>query len=317
MKDRRQALFDLLDANAPARHIPAAFFLHFDPRFHFGRAAVDKHLEFFRYTGMDFVKIQYEVPFPRHLEIRRPEDWSKLPVHGLDVYQPQLEVIEGIVREVGREAPVLVTLYSPFMLAGQAAGADTVLAHIRENPEATAAGIGRIAEGLLGFVKACIRLGVDGFYHSTQGGEASRLGSSPLFEQCIRPSDLLVMGEIARACRFSILHICDYHAGYDDLARFVTYPGHVVNCSLHVGGRTLTPAEASQMFGRPFMGGLDRKGVLARGTPQQVTAAVDELLAAAPDRFMLGADCTVPSETSWDNLRAAIAAAHSHRPRAR
>jgi uroporphyrinogen decarboxylase len=160
------------------------------------------------------------------------------------------------------------------------------------------------------FVKECIRLGVDGFYHSTQGGEASRLGGSMLFEECVKPFDLLLMNEIDRSCVFNILHICDYHAGYDDLSPFLDYPGHVVNCSLHLGDRMLTPQEVSEMFGRPFMGGLERQGIIATGTPEEVVRAAADLLHHASDRFILGADCTVPGDTDWDNLRAAIATAH-------
>lgn len=309
--NRREAVLSLLDASKPQEYIPAAFFLHFDPQYHRGRPAVEKHLEFFRYTGMDFVKIQFELPFPRHPEIQRPADWDKLPVYGKEFYQPQLEVVEGLVREAQDEALVVLTLYSPFMLAGQAVGAEKVEAHIRENPEAAKRGIGRVAESLLIFVRACIRLGVDGFYHSTQGGEASRLGGTGLFEQCVKPFDLLVMAEINRSCPFNILHICDYHAAYDDLTPFLDYPGHVVNASLHVGDRLLTPQELSAMFGRPFMGGLERKGILATGTPEEAGQAAAAALRQKSDRFILGADCTVPAGTSWDNLRAAIAVAHA------
>lgn len=74
MKNRREAVLAVLDTSKPQETIPAAFFLHFDPQVHRGRAAVEKHMEFFRYTGMDFVKIQYELPFPRHPEIQRPEE---------------------------------------------------------------------------------------------------------------------------------------------------------------------------------------------------------------------------------------------------
>ena len=141
MKNRREAVLSLLNASKPQAYIPAAFFLHFDPQYHRGRAAVEKHLEFFHYTGMDFVKIQFELPFPRHPEIQRPEDWAKMPLYGKEFYRPQLEVVEGLVCETGREALVIVTLYSPFMLAGQAVGAETIEAHIRENPAAARRGI--------------------------------------------------------------------------------------------------------------------------------------------------------------------------------
>jgi uroporphyrinogen decarboxylase len=60
------------------------------------------------------------------------------------------------------------------------------------------------------------------------------------------------------------------------------------------------------------MGGLNRKGVLATGSPEQLRAEVERVIQSAPPRFILGADCTVPSDTSWDNLKLAISIAHAH-----
>jgi len=37
---------------------------------------------------------------------------------------------------------------------------------------------------------------------------------------------------------------------------------------------------------------------------------VEKLLPQAPQRFILAADCTVPGDTPWENLKAAIEAAH-------
>jgi uroporphyrinogen decarboxylase len=56
--NKRDVVLNLLDANKPQPYIPAGFFIHFDPGYHFGQAAVDKHLEYFRYTDMDLVKIR-------------------------------------------------------------------------------------------------------------------------------------------------------------------------------------------------------------------------------------------------------------------
>jgi uroporphyrinogen decarboxylase len=80
-----------------------------------------------------------------------------------------------------------------------------------------------------------------------------------------------------------------------------------------LGAEALTPKEISQLFGRPFMGGLERKGVIATGSAQSIRQSVEELLAEAPERFILAADCTVPSETPWENLKAAIDTAHQYR----
>jgi uroporphyrinogen decarboxylase len=308
--NKRDVLLGLLDSDKPRTYTTAAFFLHFDASCHFGRAAVDKHLEFFRTTGMDFVKIQYERGFPLLPAIQRPDDWVRMPLYGKEFFAPQLEVVEGIVNTVKSEAMVVVTLYSPFMCAAHAVGEDTVLRHIRENPEPVRKGMEFVTESLLTFVRECIRLGVDGFYHSTQGGETHRLADRTLFDTLVRPYDLAVMKEAERSCIFNILHICDYVGEYDDLTRFQDYPGHVVSCPLRVGGRPLPLAEASRLFDRPVMGGLDRRGVLATGSEAQTRAEVEAVLREAPERFILGADCTVPAGTPWENLRTAIETAH-------
>ncbi|MDR3574540.1 MAG: uroporphyrinogen decarboxylase family protein [Anaerolineaceae bacterium] len=311
--NKRDALLNLLDSNQEANYIPAAFFLHFDPIYHVGQAAVDKHLEYFHYTDMDFVKIQYEQVFPYLPEIQRPEDWARMPFYKLDFYQNQLGVVAGLIKAAKPEALVLLTLYSPFMCAAHTVGADLLTEHIRQDPEKVKLGMQTITDSLMQFVKECIRLGLDGFYTSTQGGEKDRFADPMLFQECVKPYDLALMEEINRSCIFNILHVCDYQLPYSTLSPFLGYPGQIVNTNLELTSGKMNAQEVSQKFGRPFMGGLDRKGILTTGTKTEVQNAVEEVLRSAPERFILGADCTVPSETPWENLRTAISTAHNYR----
>lgn len=308
-KDRRSALLDLANGSAKLDTIPAAFFLHFDSVFHSGQAAIEKHKEFFRFTGMDLVKIQFEVDFPR-IAVDKPSDWQQIPRLDKDLFRPQLDVVRGLVQELGAEAPVVLTLYSPLMIAATIGDQDTLNRHLEENFEAVRPAMEQITEDLAAFVADCIEVGLDGFYHSTQGAEERRFTDPSVFDRAVKPYDLQVMREIDRRCRFNILHICDYHrdayGGYPVLARFKEYPGHIVNCSLD--GKT--PQEVSDLLGRPFMGGMDRRGPLATGTAEEARHAATESLAQASDRYILAADCTVPANTPWENLRAAIDAAH-------
>jgi uroporphyrinogen decarboxylase len=310
--NKRDLIMGLLDGRGSLGYVPAAFFLHFDPQYHRGQAAVDRHLEFFRYTGMDFVKIQYEHPVPKQ-QIRRPEDWTRLPRVDEAFFAEPLQVVQGIVRAARGEAMVVVTLYSPFMWASQMAGDEPLIQHIHESLPMVQRGMETITENVRSFVRACIRLGVDGFYASTQGGESHRISDPKLFEAVVKPYDLSIMEEIDRTCRFNILHICDYSGGYDSLDRFLDYPGHVVNSPLEAGGKRLSPRDAAALFGRPYMGGLDRHGVIASGSPDDIRAATRAVLAEAPERFILAADCTVPSSTPWENLPLAIETAHAGR----
>jgi uroporphyrinogen decarboxylase len=305
---KRDLMLNFVGGEALAGYTPAAFFLHFGPQYRAGQAAVDRHLHFFRHTGMDFVKVQFEQEMPVYA-IASPADWTQTPRLTEEDFAPTAHLVRGLVEAAGREAPVLLTLYSPFMWAQHLAGADVLQEHLRDHPAQAAKGLEISTENVLALVRACKRAGADGFYASTQGGEAFRFGGADLFERLVKPTDLAVWNEIA-ACRFNILHICDYEGAYDDLTPFLDYPGQVVNCSLEVGGKRMTPREASRLFGRPFMGGLERKGVLATGAPAEVRRAAQAVLDEAPERFILAADCTVPGDTSWDNLKAAIDVAH-------
>jgi uroporphyrinogen decarboxylase len=311
--NHRDLLLNLTSRNPVPGTIPAGFFMHFDAAHHQGQAAVDKHLEFFRQTGMDFVKIQFELPLPPFPHITKPEDWARAPLYPEDFFEAPIRVAEGLVKAAGSEALVIMTLYSPLMWAHHLDPSADLNGHMREKPEAVAKGLQVMTENVLKLVRGCKRVGVDGFYASTQGGETFRFGDgSPLFSKYIQPTDLAVWDAI-RDCKFNILHICDYEGGYSDLSPFLDYPGQVVNCSLKLGDQFLTPKEISEMFGRPFMGGLERKGLIASGSPQAIRQAVEEVLAQAPERFILAADCTVPSETPWENLKTAIDTAHGYR----
>jgi uroporphyrinogen decarboxylase len=311
--NKRDIMMSLAGGRAQPGYVPAAFFLHFDGKYHKGQPAVDRHLEYFRATGMDFVKIQYEHPFPKFPSVRRPEDWASIAAPGRDHFSEPLEVISGMVKAAKKEAVVIVTLYSALMHAVHATSFELVADHLKKDPVNTAKGLTKIAESNLAFVRECAKRGLDGFYMSTQGGEAGRFGDPSVFSTYIKPSDLLVMNEIQRTFPFNILHVCDYNAPYDDLAPFRDYPGHVVNCGTRLRSGSLTPKQVASMFGRPFMGGMDRHGILVTGTKEQVRAEARSVLSAAPPLFALGADCTVPSDIPWDNLKAAIDEAHGAR----
>ena len=310
--NKRDRILNLVNSPNPQGYIPAAFFLHFDPAYHQGQAAINRHLEFFRYTGMDFVKIQYEQTQPYAPPIHKPQDWANAPVYGEEFFEPSVRVAEGLVKAAKHEALVIMTLYSPFMWAAHLASDRLMSDHLKENPDAVKKGLEIMVENVLNLVRGCKRVGIDGFYASSQGGEAFRFEGEDIFQKYIKPTDLAVWEEIV-SCTFNILHVCDYQGGYDDLTPFLDYPGQVVNCSLKLGDRTLTPKEASLMFGRPFMGGMDRKGALASGSLEEIRQAADGVLRDAPERFILAADCTVPGDTPWENLRTAVEYAHKYR----
>lgn len=312
--NKRDLVLSVLDTSKPNRYVPAAFFMHFGKDYRFGQAGVDRHLEYFRATDMDFVKVQYELGMPR-MELQTPSDWTKIPVYKEDFFEPMLTLIKGIAKGAKSEALIIPTVYSPFMCASQMTGGKKqLMEQIKTHPEAVAKGMAIITESLLNYLRASIKAGADGFYTSTQGGETTRITDPAIFDMVVRPFDMAVMTEADTKCAFNILHICDYEGKYASLSPFTTYPGKVVNTPIVLAdGTPVTSKDAAALFKRPVMGGLNRLGEIAKGSPEEIRTATDNALQNAPSNFILGADCTVPGTTTWETLRTVIQRAHVYR----
>jgi uroporphyrinogen decarboxylase len=311
--NKREAVLKMLDPSVKQDYIPASFFIHFDKNSRIGQAAIDKHLEFFNETNMDIVKIQYESSFPVLSEIKEPVDWKKMPLYGKEFYADQLEVVKGLTEKMKDDAIVIVTLYSPFMCAGHTTSDSIITEHLKQDPESVKAGMEIITESLTFFARECLKLGVDGFYLCTQGAENHRFENQEIFNKYIKPYDLALYNGIHDDCNFNILHICDHHGDYDDVEVFKDYPGHVINCSQKIGSEIIEMEKFYEMFNRPFMGGINKRGIIVDGTTEEIEAEVKKVLDNAPGKFMLGATCTLPGNIKWENIKTSIDMAHNYK----
>jgi uroporphyrinogen decarboxylase len=311
--NKREKVLAVLDRSKPNPYVPAAFFMHFNDKL--GPGAVKSHIEFFRATNMDFSKIQYEVTLPQQPEIKTPKDWEKIKVYGNELFEPQFEVIREITRELKPEALIIPTVYSPLLLAQQVVGHETFLAHVSENPDAVAKGLSRLAENIVFYIRESAKIGVDGFYLSTHGGDKALFYNTPLFDKIIRPFDEIIFNEAATSTQFNILHICSPENTYQELDHLAGYTSSVVNppVLLDDGTKTNLPG-VEKLFGRPVMSGLDHHGVITGESFDEIKPEIDDVFTNnAPQNFIFAANCTVPGQTSWKTLRSVIDYAHNWR----
>src|SRR4051794_32897954 len=94
--NKRERMLRWLAGQSTPNYTPAAFFLHFGNGYSSGSAAAKRHLEFFHYTDMDFLKIQFEQTYSRQEFLQRPSDWSQLKLAKLDFYQPLLQTVREV-----------------------------------------------------------------------------------------------------------------------------------------------------------------------------------------------------------------------------
>ena len=293
--------------------IPAAFFQHFDPSQRHGQAAVDAQHGFYRATDMDFLKIMFDDIYPK-FTVTKPEDWRHVPDFSPQdpVFTQQIELAARLVDEVGKEAYVFQTIFSPFVSAGCAVSPiptwdEIVTPHFREDPQAMTEGLTKIGRTLAAFAQDIAKTGIDGFYVSLQGGEYRRY-SEEFFDTWFKPMDLLLLDALVATGKKVILHICGINMR---LESYYDYPGDIVNMACVDNGIPL--AQAKRSFGRPIMGGIPNHGVIVEGTKDEVEQQVRDAMAIDTRGIMLGADCTIPREVLPQRLRWAADTAHAIR----
>ena len=296
--------------------VPAGFWFHFSPEFKGGEAMARRHLEYYRATDLDILKVMNDTGYAPigTIVVRKPEDWAKLEPTPLSdaFYRSHLEGLQRIVEAVGREVPVMTTVFNPFHEAvgiirasvprgspDEPQARQILLAQLRANPEPVLGALQIIAEDQARFFRACITEGgIGGIYFSAQGGEVE-LMSDEEHARFFKPFDLYVLREVGRVAEFVVGHFCGKEI---NLSRFVDYPVHLANWAYQSGNLSLSAGKAL-LGGVSILGGLDERGPLVYGPREALRAEVERALAEIGDRgFMLGAGCTVPGDIDLSNL---------------
>ncbi len=285
----------------PVDHIPASFWFHFPPEQRAGREMARAHLRYYRTASPDFLKVMNDNGYaPAGVdEVRTLTDWRRLRPAPLSSqpFQDQLAGLREIADALGDEVLLVTTIFNPYATANEISSGQTT-EHLRTDPEAVSAGLATIAESLAEFARACVEAGANGIYFSAQGGETSRF-SEEAFETAVKLHDLTVLRAAEEAgASFNLLHVCGEGVR---LPAYANYPADAVNWAPQLGNPSLS--EGRELFGRPIVGGIDQRGQVVDGTPEQiraeVRAAVEEM---GTTGFMLGAGCTVPNDIRIENL---------------
>jgi uroporphyrinogen decarboxylase len=297
-------------------YVPAGFWLHFpEPQF-FGAAAVEAHLAFYREVDVDVLKVMNERLYRSDVSIAVPADWAKWrPLRASDPhFQDQIDIVKGVADQIGSEVPIVATIHGVFGSAfhgsarsDETLGRNALTQHLRESPEAVAPALDAVCESLIELSIECLRAGAAGVYYAALGGEEHRFDEATFIDH-VKPFDLKILKEVERHTDCLVLHICKDQVR---LPLYADYPGHVVNWAVHESRYSLE--EGRSLFGRAVLGGLDdRSGVMVDGSDTDIAAEVKRIIeASGSTSFILGADCTLPTEINPAKIRAAVNAARA------
>lgn len=300
--------------------VPSGFWLHFPAGYEVGKASEDIHVDFFKRTGTDICKIMNENLLPQNSDIQTAADWSKVKPFDKKAkfIQDQIDLVKRISDRVAGDAVVLATIHgitasvSHILGGGALYDQDKLLQvkHLRENPTGMKSAIEAVTEILAYLSEECIKAGADGIYYAALGGETYSYTREE-FDAYIKPGDLAILKAAESRPLFNVLHICKDNI---DLSKYVDYPGEVVNWGVFSENPSLD--EGRKLFSnKVIMGGLDdRSGVLVDGTMEEIQAAVHQIIQGfGTERFILGADCTLPTEIDYARIRCAIDTARNYK----
>lgn len=304
-------------AKQPVDHVPACFSIHFPKEIAFGDAAVQAHLDFYRRTDCDVLKIMNENLVPLIGEMNSPDDWKKLPSYNRHspFMQKQLDLIRRILDQAG-DAYTLATLHgicaSTIHPLEATYGYEPVrrmfVEQMRTNKQPMLDARQRIADAMCDLAQACVEAGCDGVYYAALGAE-KHFFTDEEFAEAVEPYDRQILSAIREAGGDIFLHMCkenlemNRYRNYQEFCDVANWGVHEVPFSLEEGRRLFPNAT--------ILGGLaNRSGVLVDGTIEELQSAVRRIISDFGETgFILGADCTLPTEIPYERIRAAAHAA--------
>lgn len=313
--NKRERMFAAIEGRTPD-HVPAVFSLHFPRECAFGQKAVDAHKDFYEKVDCDALKIMNEHLLPPIGKINSPDDWKRIKAFTRNDYvlADQIDLVKRILDTVKPEYSiatihgVCASVIHPIeQTYGYVESRKVMCSTLRENKEVMLDAHKRATEIMCELARACVESGVDGIYYAALGGE-NHFYTDEEFEESIKPFDLEIMKAAKEAGAHVYLHICKEDL---NMKRYKDYAplSDVVNWGVYEAPMSLE--EGRKLFpGCTIMGGLaNRSGVIVQGDEQKITDEVQSIIKNfGENKFILGADCTLPTEIPYKSIAAAVKA---------
>ncbi len=320
--NKRELLWQVLDQSRANDYVPVFFNIHFKDKE--GQKAVQSHIDWYKTTHVDFVNVKYEY-FPEIQSVKSVKDWKNIKPFAPETWDEQINVVRQLKQELGDEALIIPTVFSPLRVLIQTAGAQLssdrdgrrhFVELIKKDPKAIKPALEAVTQSLLYYISEARKAGADGFYISSQGDDLEEFGGG-VFAEIIKPYDRQLSDLAAQIAPFNILHICESggHFTPETFNDYLDYPGSIINPPLHNWqDKSISLSEISKLFHRPVLGGLNnRSKALKDGNLAELKAEVDEILKNAPANFIFGADDSVFNDVDQEVLRKIVDYIHAWR----
>lgn len=315
-ENKRELVLAAFD-NKKTQRVPVGFWFHFaadafyDPSEETVKRNIDGHQKYVDEFDPDFLKLMsdgfFGYPNKTVEAVESAEDLDRVkPALPKEWIDGQVRLVKELTGRFGESRTSFYNVFSPatyFSFLLENAGKKITLSQFaKENPEGLSRALQAIAEDVAALAKGVINEGgADGIYLSVRNLDGV---SKEDYLKYVAPAELKVLEAANGASDYNILHICGYKGHRNDLSTYADYPAKILNWAVTVENVSLK--EGKSLFGgRAVIGGFDNteSGVLYRGSKEEIEKETIRLLSEIDESgVILGADCTIPSDTPIAHL---------------
>jgi len=246
--------------------------------------------------------------FTKHTKIgfavNSADDWDKIDVlpPGTTVLTDHLKAIEIIKIASDPELPLFMTVFNPLGIARYLCGSTKkMLEYINNNPDKVHLALENITVTFERYVTDIRNAGADGIFFATLEWASSDLLTYEQYKEFGRKYDLRIL-EATGDDSLNILHVCGSN---NYLKHLSDYPVKLINWDASDPTNVNIDRCFDFLGDKTVIGGLDHKGWLLFGTPDEVATEVGKIKERMTGkRFILGPGCAIEAEIPVANLDA-------------
>ncbi len=310
--------FEAFLANKPVDRVPVALFHHFCDMEDVNQGLVNEeaferniegHRRARKIFDPDVAKVMNETLMLVPIDCSKAEKAADLrkvdPPSRDSLFVTKTVELTKRVRDIYRDsdAPVYGTSFSPYTVLRFSLSPNGMLGNgsdearfkrfMKEDPEAVGEFLGRLGEFICYLNERMLgECGVDGIYLSVN----NQCGIVPpeMHRQLIAPHEKKIIDEANKRSRITLLHICGGPIGLPStLELYRDYD--VAGYNWAIEAEKISLGEGKKILnGAPVFGGFERTGLIDRGSREEITKRVYDILdECGQTGIMIGDDCTV------------------------
>jgi uroporphyrinogen decarboxylase len=325
-KYSHQERLEIILAGDKPDRFAASFWRHFYHKEHYAEGTAEGMVNFQKRFDWDFIKINPRAEyhnegwglklewshdeFTKHQKTAFPvagiDDWDKIEPLKLStpVLAEHLKVVSLVRKGVGKDVPILMTVFTPLAVAGRMMPDQKDLVdHLRQKPEKVDQALQAITETFVSFVTELRNAGADGIFFATTQWASSDMMTWEEYQRFGVRYDLEVIkasGEDA----INLLHVCSSNNFLKELAQ-IDYHCQLYNWDSEHPTNLPLDKVYDLLKGKTLVGGIDQNGWLLKSSSEEVGRQIEKIKQKHdPARLIIGPGCSIPPEVPMENLQA-------------